>query len=399
MAMPDDILIASSSGGDPSSGTAALTAPWAFGSAAGRIQAALGPATSPVVAIDLGGTHMRAAITGPSGFERLIVKRTADLPSRHDQSAISGVIETVEQLITSSASEVCPSAIGVAVAAYVDHSGVILQSRPFGIPAGGSVRDRLSERFGVPVIVDNDANLAAVAEVTAGAGGGLRNVAVITLGTNVGLGIVADGRILRGAHGAAGEAGTLLIPARRGPDGRAAVARAGRLGFGATTAPAGYALLEELVGGGALLRSTSSPADTSLPASKSNNGAAARGIFPLALAGDRRARSAVRHAIEGWAMLIADLAALLDPDAFVLSGGLIEEATAFIEPLRRRAEDLCPLPPDIRIGDLGAQSGLVGAVVATRSFLEGRPLADRLDGPDRRTNGRTSGYVPREVER
>ncbi len=99
-------------------------------------------------------------------------------------------------------------------------------------------------------------------------------------------------------------------------------------------------------------------------------------------------------------MLIADLVALLDPEAFVLSGGLVEEAPAFIEPLRRRAADLCQLPLDIRIGDLGAQSGLVGAVVATRSFLRARVEEEASsDGRDRLTNGRASGDFSREVER
>ena len=100
------------------------------------------------------------------------------------------------------------------------------------------------------------------------------------------------------------------------------------------------------------------------------DGNMAPGIFPRAAAGDRKARLAVRHAIEGWAMLIADLVALFDPEAFVLAGGLVGEAASFIDPLRRRASDLCWLPPEIRVGDLGAQSGLVGAAVAARSVLQ-----------------------------
>ena len=99
-------------------------------------------------------------------------------------------------------------------------------------------------------------------------------------------------------------------------------------------------------------------------------------------------------------MLIADLVALFDPEAFVLSGGLVEEAPAFIEPLRRRAADLCPLQPDIRIGDLGAQSGLVGAVVAARSVLQAQAtLETALDGSDSSTQDRASGHLSREVER
>jgi glucokinase len=346
-----------------------MTAAWALGTAAGRIQAELSSSGPPVIAVDLGATHTRVAITGPGGFERLIIKRTADLLRVDGQGVVPGVVATIHEAIDSSAFGTPPVAIGVAVAAYVDPSGVILQHRPFGIPAGGAVRDGLSAAFGIPVVVDNDANLAVAAEVAVGAGRGLRNVALITLGTNIGLGIVADGRIIRGAHGAAGEAGALLVPARRGRDGRAGIAWAGRLGHGETSAPAGYALLEELVGGGALLTSIDSEVVSRMGSSDRVDGNMAPGIFPRAAAGDRKARLAVRHAIEGWAMLIADLVALFDPEAFVLAGGLVGEAASFIDPLRRRAADLCWLPPEIRVGDLGAQSGLVGAAVAARSVL------------------------------
>lgn len=377
-----------------------MAATWALGTAAGRVQTELSSSAAPVVAVDLGATHTRVAITGPGGFERLIVRRTDELLSTDGQGVIPGVIAMIQETIESSGLGAPPVAIGVAVAAYVGPSGVILQHRPFGIPAGSGVRDRLSDKFGIPVVVDNDANFAALAEIAVGAGRGLRNVAVITLGTNVGLGIVADGRIVRGAHGAAGEAGTLLVPARRGRDGRAGFARAGRLGEGPTSAPAGYALLEELVGGGALLKSVESPVGSKMLSAPRGTGPATDGIFPRAAAGDRRARLAVRHGIEGWAMLIADLVALFDPEAFVLSGGLVEEAPAFIEPLRRRAADLCPLQPDIRIGDLGAQSGLVGAVVAARSVLQAQAtLETALDGSDSSTRDRASGHLSREVER
>jgi glucokinase len=409
--MPDAMPVAKSSrsadasriaAGDAASprvaGAQAMSATWALGAAADRVQAALSIDATRVVAVDVGATHTRVAMTGPRGFELLIVKRTADLPSLDGQGVIPGLLATIQETIEA-AGLGAPAAIGVAIAAYVDPSGVILQQRPFGIPSGSGVRDRLADRFGVPVIVDNDANFAAVAEVTAGAGRGLQNVAVITLGTNIGLGIVAGGRIIRGAHGAAGEAGTFLVPARRGRGGRSDFARAGRLGEGRTVSPAGYAILEELVGGGALFefaKSHGSGAPSVTPGATPLRD----GIFPRAAAGDRRAQLAVRHGIEGWAMLIANLVALLDPEAFVLSGGLVEEAPAFIEPLRRRAADLCPLPPDIRIGDLGAQSGLAGAVVAARSVLR-TPNAVKatLNGSDSSIQGRASGHLFREVER
>lgn len=340
------------------------------------------PSGAPVVAVDLGGTHTRVGVAGPGGFDAVFVHRTESLERADGLGVIPGVLTAIRGALDEAAGGKKPAAIGLAVAAYVGKSGIVLQSRPFGIPAGSAVRERVAAEFGAPVTVDNDANLAAIAEVAVGAGRGLSDVAVITLGTNIGLGIIADGRLVRGSHGAAGEPGMLLVRAGRGRDGLDPYARAGRLGEGLTTAPAGYAYLEDLVGGGALRRSIEQRRGTATPDADHVQSAARTGIFARAANGDRGARAAVGHAIEGWAMLIASLAVVLDPQVFIISGGFVEDAPAFLEPLRRRAAELCPLPPEIRIGDLGARSGLVGAVVAARSIL--RPLVAEAASSDGR---------------
>ncbi len=253
--MPEACYVATPAGSAADAHVSPMTASWALGTTASRVQAELSSNAAPVVAVDLGATHMRVAITGPGGFERLIVKRTAELARAGGQGVIPGVLAAIQETINSSGLNGSLAAIGVAVAAYVDPSGVILQDRPFGIPAGGAVRDRLSDTYGIPVVVDNDANLAAVAEVAAGAGRGLRNVAVITLGTNS-LRIFSDVDRLRSPR----------CNRQRWDDGHTGPTRptvgpdchAGRLGEGATGAPAGYALLEELAGG-APCESPSSP--------------------------------------------------------------------------------------------------------------------------------------------
>src|SRR5204862_4944606 len=80
-------------------------------------------------------------------------------------------------------------------------------------PAGGVLRDELATAFEVPVAVNNDANLAALAEHQLGAAKGHESAAVITLGSNIGLGVIVGGEIVRGAHGSAGEAGLILLTA------------------------------------------------------------------------------------------------------------------------------------------------------------------------------------------
>src|SRR4029077_285446 len=116
-------------------------------------------------------------------------------------------------------------------------------------PAGPAIRDSLAAAYDVPVLVDNDANLAALAEHSLGAARGEEHAAVITLGTNIGLGLILGGTIYRGARGAAGEIGMLLVPAPDAPQQRAEgrLVHAGPFGPAISYAPAGYAWIEELV--------------------------------------------------------------------------------------------------------------------------------------------------------
>ena len=102
--------------------------------------------------------------------------------------------------------------IGVGVPAIVLEGGSLRVNLSSGLPAGSTLRDSLSRRFATDVLVDNDASLAALGELLYGAGTGESSLALLTLGTNIGMGIVVDGRIYRGAHGAAGEIG--MVPLR-----------------------------------------------------------------------------------------------------------------------------------------------------------------------------------------
>ena len=81
-----------------------MTAAWALGTAADRVQAALSSGGAPVVAVDVGATHTRVAITGPAGFERLVVKRTAGLPNVDGEGVVPGVLATIRELIEASGS-------------------------------------------------------------------------------------------------------------------------------------------------------------------------------------------------------------------------------------------------------------------------------------------------------
>jgi len=306
-----------------------------------------------VVAVDVGATNLRLAFVRGTELGEVVTLRTSDL----ELDPATGITCSLARLIADAAGDarLRPAAVGVAVATDVAREGIV-HPRPFGLPRGTVLRDGLEAALGIPVVVANDANMAALGELRAGAGRGYGDFVVVTLGTNVGGGIVIDGKVVVGAHGGAGELGLLQIPAPRpgsGPTGPT-VPRDDADGVVFTKPGRGCALLEDVVGGAALARSS---ADVDEPSSD--------GVFARAAAGDRRARAAVRRAVEGWALLIADVVAILDPEFILLSGVLVEHAVEVIDSVRRRAAELVGFPvPDIRVGELGAAAGLVGAAIA-----------------------------------
>jgi glucokinase len=188
---------------------------------------------------------------------------------------------------------------------------------------------------------------------------------VLTIGTNIGLGLVLDGRVVRGAHGAAGEVGLLLVPTDDGPAttaGEGRLADAGRFGRVRSAAPAGYAFIEELIGGAALAAASSTGTSAGLSL------------------GDPAVDPIAARAIEGWALVIADLGVVLDLDRVVLTGRVAASAAHLIDRLRTRVAELVALPPEIRLGALGPDAELLGADLLARAALASRDRQDARAG-------------------
>ena len=159
-------------------------------------------ATPHVIALDLGGTDLKAASVSAAG-EVLEFIRT---PSRADESteALMDALAAAANRWRSGA-----LAVGIGVPGVVDPaSGTLVDATPhLALPRDFPVRSGLERVLALPVFADNDANCAALAEYRVGAARGARVAIVITVGTGVGCGIVIDGRVLRGAWGGAGEIG------------------------------------------------------------------------------------------------------------------------------------------------------------------------------------------------
>lgn len=164
-----------------------------------------------VIGVDLGGTKTLGVLAAvePVGTPEVIDRELR--PSHaHSGQAVEGILEVVGSLLERSDEPV--RSVGIGLAGFVDRAGTVhvAPNSPgvIGVDIGAAVR----ERFGLPVIIDNDANCAAVA-AHRDAGPHCDDLVAVTLGTGIGGGIVLGGRLLRGANGFAGELGHMIVVA------------------------------------------------------------------------------------------------------------------------------------------------------------------------------------------
>ena len=283
------------------------------------------------VGVDVGGTFVKAVRLG-SGRE--VVARTR----RPTPEAPSEIIDVVEEV----AAELGPGLpLGLGLAGLVDHDAGQLVWAPPLPGTSVDVRTPLAERLGVPVVVDNDANMAALAEHRLGAGQGSDHMLMITLGTGIGMGAILGGQIYRG-RGHAGEVGHITI------DTNGDACACGRKGC-----------WETKVSGtrfGNDARSILGP------------DARAEDLVQAALEGNEEAREAINDAGEWLAVGLETLVLVFDPDVIVIGGAAAGAGDLLLDPVRRRLSEtegaghrpLAKVVPSV----LGPEAGAVGAAVA-----------------------------------
>lgn len=164
---------------------------------------------APLLAIDIGGTYVRAALTQQ---QKIIASTTVRWPAHLTPVGEVEFIADVALNMVNEASWLAPvCAAGIALAAQLDERGNVVQwpNRPAW--QNLEFTPLLTKRLGVPIAVDDDANAASLAEWTFGAGYGCRNLAVIAVGTGVGAGLILNGQLFRGRCGWAGELGHTVM--------------------------------------------------------------------------------------------------------------------------------------------------------------------------------------------
>jgi predicted NBD/HSP70 family sugar kinase len=209
----------------------------------------------------------------------------------------------------------------------------------------------LRRLLGAETTIENDVDAAAVAERNHGHGREVSTFAFVSVGTGIGMGLVLDGKLHRGAHGAAGE--IAFLPLTDGPLDPRDARRRGALESAASSA----AVVRAARRAGARLRT-------------------ARTVFAAAAAGDGRAREIVAAEAAIVARALAAIVAVVDPELIVLGGG-IGRAPSFAEEVRARLSELSPIVPEVRPSALGPDAVVDGCLAVGSDRLWQRILSSR----------------------
>lgn len=308
---------------------------------------ALGPRTGYVIGLDIGNTQVRVLATRLDGESLCEVQKPVPGSTRTSRSPSVGVaVELLDQVVSRlGESSGPPRSAAAALSALI---------RPTGAPDNdGNILESLRQALpgGVPLRLENNVNSAAIAEQTYGVAKGRASFVFLQAGVKIGLGIVADNRLLRGAGGGAGEVGHVSFPSSASDKPRR----------GELERYLGSAALVRRVKRNWLADGTRAPRDTA-------------DLFTRARAGEEAAQQAVRRHARDLGSLVSSIVAILDPGLVVMGGGIGQNPELL--PEIRRTVTRLSWPTEVEVSSLGQDATLLGAVGIATEY----GLTDLLDG-------------------
>jgi glucokinase len=292
-----------------------------------------------VIALDVGGTGIKCALVD-AGYR---VRHAEHQPTGRDRGP-DAVVETVLDVAARLADLArdrgwTPRAVGLAVPGVVDEAaGVASWSANLGF-RDVPLADLARQRLGLPATLGHDVRAAGLAEARLGSGRGYAQVLVVAIGTGIAAAHVVDGRVLSGAHGAAGELGHVVVRPGGSPCG------CGNAGC-----------LETLASAAAVARRY---------AERTGRSTSAERVGALAGSGDPDAEAVWQEAVDALADGLLTGIALYDPEIVVLGGGLAEAGDALLAPLRTglKARLTFHREPVLARAALGSEAGCLGAAL------------------------------------
>ena len=275
-----------------------------------------------VIGIDIGGTGTKIGIVDARG--KILARDESIATNAYStfEAYIDAITQVIGHLIKITGSENKVRGIGVGAPDSNFYTGNI--EHAFNLPWKGvlPLARMLTERTGIPARVTNDANAAAIGEMTYGTAKGMKNFIVITLGTGVGSGIVINGEVVYGSDGFAGELGHVTMV--RGQDGR--ICGCGRKGC-----------LEAYCSATGVARTAKEMLDKDSAPSllRDIKEITSRDVYEAALKGDRTALEVFERTGTMLGEAIADFIAFSSPEAIILFGGLSRAGNLLLAPLQR----------------------------------------------------------------
>ncbi|HEY8362172.1 MAG TPA: ROK family protein [Tissierellaceae bacterium] len=291
-----------------------------------------------VIGIDIGGTKILGGIIDINGH--LIKDKKIPAQAKLGKEVIlKNLFSVIDELIDKNI-----KGIGIGSAGRVNFDKGIVEYATDNLVGwtGCELKKILEQRYEVPVVVDNDVNAAAIGEMWIGAGKGYKNILMIAIGTGVGGAIIYNGDLIRGSKWSAGEIGHMILY----PDGRQC--NCGRKGC-----------LEQYISGRAIYMEY----NQLLGEEKVSN---AKEVFELYKENDSKAIKVVTNFIKHLSLSILSLKNVIDPEIFIIGGGVIDSKNLWWDKLRK------VLGNDVNVvsSELGSKSSMFGSAKLIIDFLD-----------------------------
>ena len=300
-----------------------------------------------VFAADLGGTYLRVALVDESGKIHHQAKQRTPKGDSPD-CVVNALASAAEKWRSEDGRRI--AAASIMVPGTVDNeNAVVVQAPNLPALAGFPLKAVLEERFGWPVLLENDANAAAVGEMWMGAARGCRDLVSVTLGTGVGGGVILDGELWRGAHGSAGEIGHSTVDPFSGLK-----CKCGNVGC-----------LEMFASATAIVRMTREDLPRFPKSVLHREELTAERVYDAGRDGDELALSIFKRFGVYLGIGLANLINIIDPEIIVIAGGAVNGWDLFARDMERevneRAVRVTAQQVKIAVAECGDNAGLLGA--------------------------------------
>jgi predicted NBD/HSP70 family sugar kinase len=308
------------------------------------------PEAGWVVGVDVGRSWLRMALANLAG--EVVLRRQERSQSRDGKKLVAQIGSLVSTLPIEaglSYEDVTYTVIG-SPGVVDERSGAMRLAGHLSGWDGSGVLEALGDRLGSSLAVENDINLAALGEQAHGLGKGVPNFVFISVGTGIGMGIVLDGQLHRGARGAAGEIGFLPLG-----EGKAGIDANPRDANHRDANKRNRDSLESVASAEAVVANARRLG--------MRNVVSAKQVFESTRTSNKAGLAAVRLEAEHLARAVAAITAVLDPELVVLGGGIGRNGDLLLAPMSKRLEKLLPLgPPPLVVSALGDDAVVLGAL-------------------------------------